>query len=166
MHLRILLIAILAWNGFAACGRGAPEAAPPQHRVEEPTDTVAEPPHAVNPTTALIGSWELRSDPPQRMPGIRLTVTVDSVFGKQYFGRLTNYFSGNVGGDPREYENIIDSIRAGGAVTFVMPTVDRDMLGIEMHGTLTTDTIHLDRFVLGPDTLSSGARRWLLLKEY
>lgn len=165
MQHRILLIAVLVWSGFAACGRGTPEASPPQHRAEDATETPAEARPATGTAAALIGDWELRSDPLQRMPGLRLTVTVDSVTGAWYFGRLTYYFSGNVGGDPREYEPFVDSIRPYGIVTFVLPTVDRDMLGIVLEGTLTTDTIQLDKFVLGPDTLSGGTRRWTLVRR-
>ena len=160
MHRRILLIAALAWPGLVACGHGAPETAPPQQRAEATTEKPAS-----GAAAALVGDWELRSDPPQRMPGLRLTVTVDSATGVRYFGRLTNYFSGNVGGDPRVYEAFVDSIRPDGSVTFVLPTVDRDMLGIVMEGTLSADTIQLDTFVLGPDTLSNGTRRWALVKR-
>ena len=165
MHHRILLIAALAWPFIAACGRGAPEPAPPQHRAEEATETLVETRSASGMAAALVGNWELRSDPPQRMPGFRLTVTVDSAAGVRYSGRLTNYFSGNVGVDTRMFKEFVDSIRPDGSVAFIMPTYDSAMLGIQLEGDLTADTIHLGTFVLGPDTLSKGTRRWILVKR-
>jgi len=164
MHHRKLLIAVITWAGFTACGRGAPETAPPQQSAEVATEMRAEAQPAGGTTTGLVGNWELQSDPPQRLPGIRLTVTVDSTSGTRFFGRLSNYFSGDVGIDPRSFESFADSIRPDGSLTFAMPTVDRTMLGIVLEGTYTTDTIRLSRFVLGPDTLSTGTRRWTLVR--
>ena len=162
MHYRNLVIAAIIWSGLTACGRGAPEAAPPQLRAEGADETSAE----AQPAGAeLVGNWELQSDPPQRMPGIHLTVTVDSTSETRYFGRLSNYFAGNVGVDPRQFEAFADSIRPDGTLRFVLQTVDRDMLGIVLDGTHTADTIQLTTFVLGPDTLSSGTWRWLLVRR-
>lgn len=160
-----ILIAVLAWQGFAACGRSDPEMPGPQHSAEQTIETPAGARLEVDSGAALIGNWELRSDPPQPMPGFRLTVTVDSATETGYFGRLTNYFSGNVGIDPRQYAAFVDSIRPDGSVTFAMPAIDRTMLGITLQGTLAADTIQLDTFVLGPDTLSGGTRRWALVKR-
>jgi hypothetical protein len=100
------------------------------------------------------------------MPGLHITLTVDSVSGARYFGRLSNYFSGNVGQDPRAFESFSDSVRAGGIVSFSLPSVESDMLGMQMNGRMAVDTIALDMFVLGPDTISSGTRRWILVRRW
>ena len=147
MHRIVVLFGLLILWGFVGCGRGARDSATPQEHTE-----------------ALIGEWELGSIPPQRMPGLHITVSIDSVIGARYFGRLTNYFSGNVGQDPEVFEAFSDSIQTDGGVTFSLPTVGTDMLGMKMEGRLTVDTIELDLFVLGPDTISSGARRWILVR--
>jgi len=116
--------------------------------------------------SGLLGDWELGSIPPQRMPGISVTVTVDSVNGPRYFGGLSHYFSGNVGQDPRNYEAFVDSIREDDIVTFSMAAARSEAPGMEMRGKFDGDTIALDTFVLGPDTVTSGERRWFLVKRH
>ncbi len=162
---RILTILVLVWTGFWACGRGAPESAKPRSHAEDANEAVADLQSDSGRAAALIGEWELRSTPPQPLPGLSITVTVDSAFGTRYFGRLTEYFAGNVGQDTGDYEVFGDSIRPNGVVTFSMPTVDHEMLGIVMKGRIATDTIQLDFFVLGPDTISSGPRQWALVRN-
>ncbi len=162
MHRTIVLFGLLILWGLVGCGRGARDSATPQEHTEaEPSADLRT---VSGPAAALIGKWELASKPPQRMPGLHITVSIDSVIGARYFGRLTNYFSGNVGQDPEVFEAFSDSIRTDGGVTFSLPTVGTDMLGMKMEGRLTVDTIDLDLFVLGPDTISSGARRWILVR--
>jgi hypothetical protein len=99
------------------------------------------------------------------MPGLSITVTIDSVSGARYFGRLSHYFSGNVGQDPSRYAHFSDSIRGEGTVTFSMPTLGGSVPGMMMAGALVTDTITLHTFVLGPDTISSGLSRWILVRK-
>ena len=174
MHHRKLVVATLTGLGFLACGRGETDTLPP-HRLAEATAATptAEPAAApteeavVTPGAAaeLVGNWELRSNPRQRMPGLHMTITVDSAAGTRYFGRLNNYFSGDVGIDPREFEPFVDSIGADRTVTFVMPTRDGQLSGIVMEGSLLLDTVRLNTFVLGPDTLSNLARRWVLVRS-
>jgi len=155
----LLLVALLL-HGLAGCGGGTQETVP---QIQADTDTTAT--QGDRAAVALLGDWELRSDPPQRPPGFSLTITVDSAADSHYFGRLTHYFAGNVGRDPREFEAFRDSVRTDGVVRLAIPTVDRDMLGIVMEGSVTAaDTIRLNLFVLGPDTLSGGIRRWALVK--
>jgi hypothetical protein len=99
------------------------------------------------------------------MPGLSITVTIDSVNGARFFGRLSHYFSGNVGQDPGEFEPFSDSIRHERRLTFTIPAVDRNLIGMAMVGTLGNDTIDLNRLVLGPDTISSGQYRWILVRR-
>jgi len=155
----LLLVALLL-HGLAGCGGGTQEIVPEMQPDKDTTATQRD------GAAAFLGDWELRGDPPQRPPGFSLTITVDSAAESHYFGRLTHYFAGNVGRDPREFEAFRDSVRTDGVVSLVIPTVDLDMLGIVMEGSVTAaDTIQLSLFVLGPDTLSSGTRRWTLVKE-
>lgn len=165
MHYRSLVVYALLWQGLAACGRSEPETTPPMQTVNETPETLVEDQQGVGAATEIVGEWELRSHPPSRMPGLQLTVTVDSASGTRYFGRLTNYFAGDVGMDPRDYESFADSIRPGGYVVFAMPATDPEMLGIVMEGTVEADTVRLVEFLLGPDTISSGTRRWVLARR-
>jgi hypothetical protein len=189
MHHRKLAVAALTGLGFLACGRGEPDTLPPHQLAEATAATPTAEPAAASTADAvltpasetteksgedqatpgiaaeLVGNWELRSEPPQRMPGLHMTVTVDSTSGTRYFGRLSNYFSGDVGIDPREFEPFVDSIGSDRTVTFVMPTMDGQLSGIEMEGSLLPDTVRLNKFVLGPDTLSNLARQWVLVRS-
>lgn len=189
MHYQKMVLAALAGLGVLACGRGAPEASPPDNipeattetptaeatvapaqeaavsPIQETTEASTENHAAPGAAAVLVGNWELRSDPPQRMPGLHMTITVDSTSGRRYFGRLNNYFSGDVGIDPREFEPFADSIGSDRTVTFAMPTKDGQMSGITMEGSLTADTVRLSRFVLGLDTLSDATRHWVLVKS-
>jgi hypothetical protein len=165
MNGRLFEIGLIVSTVFAACGRGAPDTATPREGVVLAADSTSEVVSDSGPAAALLGDWVLQGVPPQRMPGLHITLTVDSVSGARYFGRLSNYFSGNVGQDPRAYEAYGDSVRAGGIVSFSLPRVDSDMLGMQMNGRLAVDTIALDIFVLGPDTISAGARRWILVRR-
>ena len=189
MHHRKLAVAALTGLGFLACGRGEPDTLPPHQLAEataatptaeaaaapteeavvtpaaETTEVFAEDQATPGAAAELVGNWELRSDPPQRMPGLHMTITVDSASGARYFGRLNNYFSGDVGIDPREFEPFVDSIGSDRTVTFVMPTRDGQLSGIVMEGNLVPDTVRLNKFVLGPDTLSNLTRRWVLVRS-
>jgi hypothetical protein len=162
---RPIMAMLLVTLWCAACGRAAPDTTVPLDGTSESGAAGTPVQTPFGSAVALLGDWELRSEPAQRMPGLHLTVTVDSVAGARYFGRLTNYFSGDVGGDPLQFQAFSDSLRTDGTVLFHMPPTDPDMLGIVLEGRLAADSILLREFVLGPDTLSSGTRRWVLVKR-
>lgn len=162
---RGLAYSAIIWTALASCGRGSPDPAP----AREPGQSTEEGHIRTSPlgpgASDLTGSWELRSDPAQPMPGFRLSLTVDSVVEGRYFGRITNFFSGNVGRNPREFETFSDSILPGGRLTIPIRTVEGGPPRIRLEGTLQTDTIRLHTFVLGPDTLSNSARQWMLVRK-
>ena len=150
--------------GVVACGQGNTNGVVPPP-VADAAGVAGEAASATVQEDSLTGDWQLRSEPPQRLPGLRITIAVDSVRGSRAFGKLTHYFSGDVGGDPSDYEPFTDSLRQDGTVAFLMPTVDMDYPGIAMLGRFAADTIRLATFVLGPDTLSNGPRRWYLVRQ-
>jgi hypothetical protein len=114
----------------------------------------------------LLGDWSLASDPPTPRPGFRLRVTIDSVQGSSFFGRLTLYFSGDVGGDPNAYEPFVGTVDTDGTVAFTISRRDPAMLGIGVVGRLEADTILADTLVIGPDTATSiPGRSWFFVKE-
>jgi hypothetical protein len=113
----------------------------------------------------LIGNWDLATDPPLQMPGLRMRVTIDSARGANFFGRLTFYFSGNVGGDLNAFEPFVGAIDREGNVEFAIERRDPAMLGIGVVGQLVSDTILASTFVIGPDTVTTIAdRSWFFVK--
>lgn len=165
MNGRLFEIGVIVTTVLAACGRGVPDTATPRESVDVTLEDSSKVVTDSGPAAVLLGDWVLQGVPAPRMPGLQITLTVDSVSGARYFGRLSNYFSGNVGQDPRVFESFSDSVRAGGTVSFSLPRVESDMLGMQMDGRIANDTIALDMFVLGPDTISSGTRRWILVRR-
>ena len=162
MCIRTLTVCLPALMVTLACGRNAPDNGTPHNTIETGP---AEQSDATRGSDQLVGAWELRSEPPQRFPGLQIVVSVDSVSESRYFGRLAKYLSGNVGQNPNDYEAFEDSITSTQVVTFTIPTVNREMLGILFSGTLTADSILLSTFVLGPDTLNGTGRRWFLVRK-
>jgi hypothetical protein len=112
----------------------------------------------------LVAGWMLRSDPPQRPTGLRITFTVDSASGSRFYGELSHFFSGNVGTDPREFEPFIGSVRAG-RIAFEFARRNRPTAGGSLVGHLGTDTVFCDTLVLGPDTLTGRGRLWFLVRD-
>jgi hypothetical protein len=112
----------------------------------------------------LVAAWMLRSDPPQRPTGLRITFTVDSASGSQFYGELSHFFSGNVGTDTREFEPFVGSVRAG-RIAFAFARRSRPNTGVSLVGHLGTDTVFCDTLVLGPDTLTGRGRLWFLVRE-
>jgi hypothetical protein len=113
----------------------------------------------------LVGNWHLRPAAPIRRggPGIRLTLTIDSVSAQHLYGRLAHYFAGNVGMDPSDYTPFVGS---GSQGEVAMRLEHRDPAGpaLAFAGRVSGDTIALDTFVIGPDTLSRDAD-WILVRE-
>ncbi len=113
-----------------------------------------------------VGQWSLVHEPHRERssPGIRLTIAIDSVRGTNVYGRLVQYFAGNVGADPAVFRPFTGTASADGSLSIPITPVDPAALGLVLVGSLGTDSIHLRTFVLGPDTVS-GTGRWLLLKQ-
>lgn len=114
---------------------------------------------------ALVGDWDLTSDPPLPPPGLHMSFTVDSADSPRYYGRLSHYFSGNVGADLTAFKPFVGSMDEHDLVEFRVDQVDPAMLGIVVQGRLGVDTIHTNALIIGPDTVSGGDRRWFLVKR-
>jgi hypothetical protein len=114
----------------------------------------------------LLGEWSLATDPPMQRPGLQLRITIDSAQGSSFFGRLTFYFSGDVGGDPDAFEPFVGTVDRDGGVSYTIRQRDPTMLGIAVVGRLQADTILADTFVIGPDTVTTmPGRNWFFVKE-
>ncbi|UCD24282.1 MAG: hypothetical protein JSW51_14885 [Gemmatimonadota bacterium] len=152
-----LLIILICAAAPLSCARGNSGSGDPE-RSEVPTP-------AAQSAASLVGNWDLASDPPLPPPGLHMSFTVDSVDGATYYGRLSHYFSGNVGGDLSAFKPFTGSMGDDGSVEFRADMTDPDMLGIVVVGLWQPDTIRVNQLVVGPDTLSARSERiWLLLK--
>ncbi len=118
------------------------------------------------PSEALVGDWNLAADPPLQPPGWHMRVTIDSARGSSFFGRLTYYFAGNVGGDLSAFEPFVGNVNSEGGIAFTIRQRDPAMLGIGVEGRLVQDTIFANTLVVGPDTVTTmSERRWLFVKR-
>jgi hypothetical protein len=113
----------------------------------------------------LVGNWHLRPAAPIRQggPGIRLTLTIDSVRAERLYGRLAHFFAGNVGMDPSDYAPFVGSASEG-EVAMRLEHRNPAAPALAFAGRVSGDTIALDTFVIGPDTLSRDAD-WILVRE-
>ncbi len=113
----------------------------------------------------LIGHWDLASDPPQTLPGLRMAFAIDSTSGSGYFGRLAFYIAGNAGANAGDFKPFADTVGQDGSVQFRAAHGNPSLSGILVVGQLRGDTIHVETLVIGPDTLSRRQRKWFLVKR-
>jgi len=116
---------------------------------------------------SVTGRWSLRRSPPPEnaMSRIRLELEIDSAPGSTLFGRLVSYLAGDVGIDPDVFPRFGGALTDDGKITIRIGHADTLISGFVLRGTLGADTIPLDLFVIGPDTVSNGAWRWSLVRE-
>ncbi len=153
-----LYLTLALWS----CGRNTNHSAeaPPG----EPTPAVAPLP-ASGASTTLTGRWNLVPDTlTPRRPGLQMTLAIDSGGAETFRGRVVFFFSGDVGIDPRIFKPFVGRWEDRTASIVVEPA-DRDAPQLTFAGRARGDTIYLDLFTMGPDTLSGGAVPWLLVRE-
>jgi len=120
-------------------------------------------PDSVPPVT---GRWSLQRSPPPESPvsRIQLELEIDSAPGGVLFGRLTSYLAGDVGIDPSVFPRFGGALTDEGKITIRIGHADTLISGFVLRGTAGPDTIPLDLFVIGPDTVSDGPWRWSLVR--
>ncbi len=97
--------------------------------------------------------------------GTRIALAVDSADGNAFHGRLTSYFSGNVGIDPRVYRPFRGEVSpADGAVRLVVVPDDPRALPLGLGGRLVGDSIAVTWLTIGSDTLG-GSTPLFLVRE-
>lgn len=136
-------------------------------QIETPADTRRAAATQPGDRHPIVGRWSLERDtrPEPPVSGIQLGITIDSVRGDVLHGRLTHYFSGNVGADPSRFRPFEGSVSTDTIVRIPIVLVDSDAPGIMLVGRLAGDAIVLATFVLGPDTVSGRGGRWLLVRR-
>ena len=152
-----LLTALLCVTTPLACARGNSASGDLEHAESATAEVYS--------AAALVGDWYLESEPPTPRPGLSMRFTVDSTDGPSYFGRLSHYFAGNVGGDLTAFKPFVGSMDDHDLVEFRVDQVDPAMLGIVVQGRLGADTIHANTLIIGPDTVSGSDRSWFLVKR-
>jgi hypothetical protein len=94
---------------------------------------------------------------------MQLAITIDSVVRGQVYGALTSYFAGDVGADPAVFSDFEGHV-AGDTLSLSIRPANEPSAGFRLLGKPRGDTLHLDTFVVGPDTLSGRGRHWMLVR--
>jgi hypothetical protein len=94
-----------------------------------------------------------------------MELQIDSVVEGALYGRLRNYFAGNVGAGADEFPHFAGSVDSVGLVTIAIGHATVAASGFELHGTASPDTILLDTFVIGPDTVRQDGAVWRLVRS-
>ncbi len=74
-------------------------------------------------------------------------------------------FSGNVGIDPSQFQPFRGVLSDAAGVTLEIARSESAEPGLAFRGTLREDTVRLDVFVVGRDTLSHIVPGWQLLRQ-
>jgi len=136
---------------------------PPRH------ESVATDTHRgqITSSARVAGRWALEMSPLPDEPTARiwLELDIDSVSAGRLFGRLASYLAGDVGIEPSVFPRFDGELTGEGEITIGIGHVDPAVSGFRLRGTVATDTIPLDLFVIGPDTVSGGTWRWRLVRR-
>jgi hypothetical protein len=149
----------LALTVAVGCGTQPPARQEPDLADARPT--------AVTTRPTIVGHWALDMSPEPDTPTARiwLELDIDSVSAGRLFGRLTNYLAGDVGIDPSVFPRFDGALTDDAKITIRIGHADTLISGFVLRGTVGTDTIPMDLFVVGPDTVSGGPRRWALVRR-
>ncbi len=118
--------------------------------------------------TQFAGEWHLAALHTLRTPrqALFMTITIDSVRGESFFGRVTHYMAGNVGAEIRRLAPFQGRLEAGTIAAFTVYERDEGRSVLEIDGTLnlSADTLFLQQFRIAGDDWTSGRRRWALVR--
>jgi len=118
--------------------------------------------------TQFAGEWHLAALHALRTPrqALFMTITIDSVRGESFFGRVTHYMAGNMGADIRRLTPFQGRLEADRMASFTVNTRGDNRSTLEIEGTLNLsgDTLFLQQFRIAGDDWTSGSRRWALVR--
>ncbi|HTY07268.1 MAG TPA: hypothetical protein VMC86_12170 [Gemmatimonadales bacterium] len=100
-------------------------------------DSVPVPAGHSGPAAALLGRWTYR---PPSGTGIQIALTIDSASRSAFGGRITRWFAGDVGADPKAFGPVTGSIDARDSVHLAIATPRSSILLV---GALHGDTLAL-----------------------
>lgn len=116
----------------------------------------------------LAGEWHLAALHALRTPrqALFMTITIDSVRGESFFGRVTHYMAGNMGADIRRLTPFQGRLEAGTIAAFTVYERDEGRSVLEIDGTLnlSADTLFLQQFRIAGDDWTTGRRSWALVR--
>lgn len=101
------------------------------------------------------GEWALAvGDVSRGTPGLRLTLVVDSGETEAFYGHVSHFFSGNVGVDPRIFRPFQGTVSEDGRVEIPIEPATAEAPPLRLAGRLRGDTLQLDSFTVGRDTVT------------
>jgi hypothetical protein len=117
------------------------------------------------PQDSLPGYWVLEHEPVTRGPGIQLELELDSVVRSVVYGRLAHYFAGDIGVDPTSFPRLTGTLTDADYLTIRIEHAEVEAAGFELAGQVAGDTIPLDLWVIGPDTIGRTGAGWRLVRR-
>lgn len=120
-------------------------------------------PTALPPAAAMLGAWSYNSAPvspdrPSLNAGIHVSLAVDSVEGKEFSGRVTLWFAGDVGIAPDAFGPLSGSVDGAGGVTLLIRWAAAGQPTLRITGVLADDmlTVHESWFGTAPGPFPPG----------
>ncbi len=116
----------------------------------------------------MAGEWNLAALHALRTPrqALFMTITIDSVRGVSFFGRVTHYMAGNMGAEIRLLAPFEGRLEADRMASFTVNAWGDDRSTLEIEGTLnlSVDTLFLRQFRIAGDDWTTGRRSWALVR--
>lgn len=146
-------------------------------KADVPSETPADPPRQAERVElpgqpappaihALVGEWALVTlAAPDAGPGLRLSLTVDSGRAEVFHGRVSHFFSGNVGIDPAAFLPFQGKLFQDGMIDIPVRPASEDASPLHFVGRLSVDTIRIATFTIGRDTITSQEGLALLIRN-
>jgi hypothetical protein len=160
----VFALLLLVW----ACARSGDVPREPSDEVpaaEPDRQNQAVAPEMARPPHPLEGTWELAFATAARAtPGLRLSARVDSGGADGFYGRVTHFFSGNVGIDPGLFRPFRGTL-SDGVVDLAVEPATSDAPRLHFVGRLSGDTIQLQTFTIGRDTVEASSGRSFLIRR-
>ena len=122
--------------------------------------------HRTYPPHPLVGSWSLTTAdaPASSQPGLQITLRVDSGEIRAFRGRVAFFFSGDVGVDPAIFRPFMGTLSEDGYVDLPVFPATANAPTLHFSGHLAGDTVRLERFTIGRDTVETERARWFLIR--
>ena len=113
------------WTALVLAGCGAPTAPPP--------------------AAAMLGAWRYDShlvvERPSLNTGLHVDISIDSVNGMRFSGRVTRWFAGDVGIAPDAFAPITGTVDGAGGVTLRIAWAAPDVPALTITGVLAGDVL-------------------------
>ncbi len=111
---------------------------------------------AVAPSAVMLGEWSYAApnrivDPPVLNTGLHVSVRVDSVEGMLFGGRVTLWFTGDVGISPSAFGRIAGRIDEHNGVTLEIPRASPSQVAVIVVGELGGDVLTVHDCYSGAD---------------